>query len=414
MAGIVTDSNFNDSQTHASPRPPRIAIIGSGPAGFYAAHRLISKVDDARVDMYEKLPVPFGLVRFGVAPDHPEVKNCEDKFTEVATSPRFTFIGNLSLGIHLPLHTLRPHYDAILFAYGASHDRPLGSATAGLPPNLIHSARAFVGWYNGLPEHRHLAIDLSQGEEALIIGNGNVALDVARVLLSDVDALRKTDIAEHALEELARSRVRRVRLVARRGLMQAAFTIKEARELLHLPGVAFDPIPATRFPAPDEVAKLPRAQKRLLDLLSKGSPTPHAPGRKSWSLDFLLSPVQFIPNPSGTALRGAWFGQMQLDPSDPYSKTARVSPVSSPSDRPADLGDWNRYHPLSLPPAPANANTELEMSGPLSWVDGRDSVSRAPTWGRLKYLPGDFAFSSVGYKAGALPGLQEELGVPFD
>lgn len=203
-------------------RPFRIAVVGSGPAGFYASSRLLNKIEDAVIDMYEKLPVPFGLVRYGVAPDHPEVKNCEDKFTEVANSPRFNFIGNVAVGSQLPLTALKPHYDAILFSYGAAEDRELGIPGEHGMRNVL-SARAFVGWYNGLPEYRDLPVDLEAGDTAVIVGQGNVALDVARILLMDVDALRQTDIAEYALEALAKSRIKRVRVVGRRGPMQVRY-----------------------------------------------------------------------------------------------------------------------------------------------------------------------------------------------
>lgn len=149
-------------------------------------------------------------------------QNCQDKFQEVARSPNFNFIGNVSIGPgphELPLSVLAPHYDAILFAYGASKDRTLGIKGEDTIRG-IHSARAFVGWYNGLPEYANLAPDLSQGEEAIVIGQGNVALDVARILLTDVDVLRKTDITETSLIGLSKSRVKRVRLVGRRGPMQ--------------------------------------------------------------------------------------------------------------------------------------------------------------------------------------------------
>ena len=151
-------------------------------------------------------------------------QNCQDKFEEVASSPRFTFIGNIAIGKDLPLADLSPHYTAILFAYGATKDRKLGIPGE---DNLkgIYSARDFVGWYNGLPEHETLAPDLESGEEAVILGQGNVALDVARTLLSDVDKLQKTDITDYALDTLSRSRVKRVRVVGRRGPMQVCFVV---------------------------------------------------------------------------------------------------------------------------------------------------------------------------------------------
>lgn len=274
-----------------------MAIIGSGPAGFYTAHRVMSKLQDAKVDMYEALPVPFGLVRFGVAPDHPEVKNCQDRFDEIASSPNFTFIGNTAVGApsshpgggSLPLRLLMRYYDAIVFAYGAGRDRTLGIPGEELAG--VRSARQFVGWYNGLPEHADLDIDLTAGEVAVIIGQGNVALDVARILLTDVDLLRKTDIAEHALEALSRSRVKRVHIVGRRGPMQAAFTIKEARELMTLPNVGFHGVDDRLIPPNRD--EIERPLRRLMELLLKGSPSPPAETPKSWSLDFCLRPFQF-------------------------------------------------------------------------------------------------------------------------
>uniref|UniRef100_A0A093V2T4 NADPH:adrenodoxin oxidoreductase, mitochondrial n=1 Tax=Talaromyces marneffei PM1 TaxID=1077442 RepID=A0A093V2T4_TALMA len=274
--------------------------------------------------MYEQLPVPFGLVRYGVAPDHPEVKNCEEKFTEVATSPRFNFIGNVAVGSQLPFSTLKPHYDAILFAYGAAKDRELGIPGEDARKNVL-SARAFVGWYNGLPEYRDLAPDLAAGEHAVVVGQGNVALDVARILLSDVDSLRKTDISEHALEELSRSKIKRVRVVGRRGPMQAAFTIKEIRELLQLPSVAFDTIPKDLLPPEDVVSSLPRAQKRLIQLLAKGSATDPTTASKSWSLDFLLSPHSLHWSPMFPyRLSHVKFTRNEFVSPDPFASDAKV------------------------------------------------------------------------------------------
>ena len=256
-------------------------------------------------------------------------QNCQDTFTEVAQDSRFKFIGNINLGHDLPLSFLTQHHDAIVFAYGASKDRTLGIEGEEYIKN-IHSARAFVGWYDGLPEYRDLNPDLTAGEDAIIIGQGNVALDVARILLTDVEMLRKTDITSWALERLAESRIKNIRIIGRRGPVQAAFTIKEIRELMKLPDTHFKPIPEELFP-PD-LSLLPRPQKRILQLLQKGSSCgPSA--RKSWSLDFLLSPRSLLSSSipsdvshttSTKALTGVTLTRNTL--AEPFSPTSSLLP----------------------------------------------------------------------------------------
>ncbi|KAK6598350.1 hypothetical protein QC760_008443 [Botrytis cinerea] len=355
-----TTSKHTEKPRAHDGRPFRMAVIGSGPAGFYTSYKVMSKIENSVVDMYEHLPVPFGLVRFGVAPDHPEVKNCQDKFNEVAESPNFNFIGNISIGDHagaLPLASLLPHYDAILYAYGASRDRTLNIPGE---DNLkgIYSARAFVGWYNGLPEYANLEPDLTQGDEAIVIGQGNVALDVARILLQDPDILRTTDITERAIETLQKSQIRRVRVVGRRGPLQAAFTIKEIRELAKLDSVAFHPIDGSLIP--EDISKLPRASKRIMEIIKKGSSASLESAAKSWSLDFCLSPKSFNQShQSPSQLGGMLFEKTLLSP-DPFD-----------------------------PAAKANGTGEM--------VD----------------LPASLAFRSIGYKSEALPGFSD-LDIPFN
>ena len=199
--------------------PFRLAIIGSGPAGFYTASRVLKHAPSpVKIDMYERLPIPYGLVRYGVAPDHPEVKNCQERFDEIASSPGFEFVGNVEVGKDVSLDVLRRHYDAILFTYGAAVDRVLGIEGEDLKG--VWSARAFVAWYNGLPGFEGMDFDLVNAESAAIIGQGNVSLDVARILLTHVDDLRKTDIPEHVLQKLSESRVRSVSAIGRRGPLQ--------------------------------------------------------------------------------------------------------------------------------------------------------------------------------------------------
>ncbi|KUJ06253.1 nucleotide-binding domain-containing protein [Mollisia scopiformis] len=307
-----------------------MAVIGSGPAGFYTAYKVMSKIENSVVDMYEHLPVPFGLVRFGVAPDHPEVKNCQDKFEEVAESPRFNFVGNISIGDDvgaLPLRSLLPHYDAILFAYGASRDRTLGIPGEDTLKG-IYSARAFVGWYNGLPEYSDLAPDLTLGEEAVVVGQGNVALDVTRILLQDTSVLKSTDITENAIETLQKSKVRRVRVVGRRGPMQAAFTIKEIRELMNLPSVEFEPVNGSLIP--EDLKGLPRPSRRIMEVIKKGSKATEP--TKKWSLDFCLSPKAFDASPTiHSQLGSVSFEKTTLNP-DPFDPNARAIGTSQMVD----------------------------------------------------------------------------------
>jgi ferredoxin--NADP+ reductase len=209
------------------------AIVGSGPSGFYAAEALL-KSGLWRVDMIERLPVPFGLVRSGVAPDHPKLKQPVLLYDRIARMPAFTYFGNVTVGRDVAVHELQRMYHAVIFACGAETDRRL--AIPGETLRGSHTATEFVGWYNGHPDYCDRTFDLSQ-EVAVIIGQGNVAADVCRILAKDVDALRRTDIAEHALDALAESRVREIHLVGRRGPAQAKFSSEELRELGEVPGL---------------------------------------------------------------------------------------------------------------------------------------------------------------------------------
>jgi len=208
------------------------AIVGSGPSGFYAAEALLNALPDVVIDMYERLPTPYGLVRSGVAPDHPKLKQVTLVFDKIMQSKRFNFLGNVVVGTDLSLDALRDAYDIVVLAYGASTDRKMGIPGEGLANS--HSATEFVGWYNGHPDFRDCTFDLSQ-EVAVVVGHGNVAADVSRILLQPPDDLRRTDIAAHALEVLAESKIREVHLVGRRGPAQAKFTTRELRGLALIP-----------------------------------------------------------------------------------------------------------------------------------------------------------------------------------
>ncbi|XP_055609425.1 NADPH:adrenodoxin oxidoreductase, mitochondrial [Uranotaenia lowii] len=273
----------------------RICIVGAGPAGFYAAQYILKHLENSHIDIVEKLPVPFGLVRFGVAPDHPEVKNVINTFTKTAENPRIRFLGNLSLGKDFSINDLRERYHAVLLTYGADQDKTFDIPNESLK-NVL-SAREFVAWYNGLPGFENLNPDLS-GTTLTLLGQGNVAVDIARIVLAGVDDLKKTDITEYALEALSRSNVKKVLLVGRRGPLQAAFTIKELREMLKLTTCStcwrsedFQSVHGT-------LSDLPRPRKRITELMLKSlsEQQPQSTGRADgiFSPIFFRSPVQFL------------------------------------------------------------------------------------------------------------------------
>ena len=209
-------------------RPLRVAIVGSGPSGFYAAEALVKSGREVQVDFFEALPCPFGLVRYGVAPDHQKIKSVTRVFDRIAARPNVGFLGNVTIGVDMGVEELRRFYDAIIFANGAQSDRRLdipGEDLAG-----SHTATEFVAWYNGHPDYVDRQFDLGH-ETAVVIGQGNVAVDVCRILAKTVDELRETDIARHALDVLAESRIRNIYMVGRRGPVQVKFTQLEVKEL---------------------------------------------------------------------------------------------------------------------------------------------------------------------------------------
>ncbi|WAJ43435.1 FAD-dependent oxidoreductase [Mycobacterium sp. Aquia_216] len=211
----------------------RVAIVGAGPSGCYAANAL-ARVGGVEIALFERLPTPFGLVRAGVAPDHQHTKAVVEVFDPALTSRTLRCHLNVAIGQDLTHEELLEHHHAVIYAVGASLSREIGITGEHLPGS--HAAADFVGWYNGHPDHAHHVFDLS-AERAVIIGNGNVALDVARVLLTGPEELRQTDIAEHALDSLANSMIREVQIIARRGPREAAFSVGEFLALGHLPGV---------------------------------------------------------------------------------------------------------------------------------------------------------------------------------
>ncbi len=273
----------------------RVAIIGSGPAGFYAAEALLKRTDpNIDVDLFDRLPTPYGLVRGGVAPDHQKIKTVARVFAATAARPTFRFIGNVRLGRDLSVEELRGHYHQIVYATGNEADRRLGIPGEGIA--RCTPATVFVGWYNGHPDYRNAQIDLSV-ERVAVIGNGNVAVDAARVLLRSGAELEKTDVAAHALDVLRASRVREVFILGRRGPAQAAFSPTELKELGKL--AAADPVLDARELAgcPESTGRTEADQNlRLLRAYAARSPRANA---KKLHLRFLVSPAEIIADAAG-------------------------------------------------------------------------------------------------------------------
>ncbi|HWX51704.1 MAG TPA: FAD-dependent oxidoreductase, partial [Solirubrobacteraceae bacterium] len=282
-------------------QPIRIAVIGSGPAGFYAAGHLLKESDGRfEVDMLERLPTPWGLVRSGVAPDHPKIKSVTRVYEKTAAHPRFRYFGNITFGEHVSREDLLVHYHAIVYATGSPSDRPLGIPGEDLPGS--HAATEFVGWYNGHPDQTDLEIDLLSAERAVVIGNGNVALDVARMLVLAPSELAPTDTADHALEVLAESRVREVVVVGRRGPAQAAFTNPELLELGELSeaDVIVDAAELERALAvADPAAEADATSRRNVEILRGYAARPQKGYDKRIVLRFLLSPTAMLPGARG-------------------------------------------------------------------------------------------------------------------
>lgn len=272
-------------------RPLRVAVIGAGPAGFFATDALVKSEDfDVSVDLFERWPTPHGLVREGVAPDHPSIKGVTRIFERTLQHPRVRFFGNVRFGTDVTRDDLTSMYDQVVYATGAQTDRRMGIPGEDLPGSW--PATDFVRWYNGQPDCTDLAFDLSV-ERAVVVGNGNVAVDVARILLTDPDELARTDIADHALEALRDSRVREVVMLGRRGPAQAKFTNVELKELGELAGVDVVVDPADLVLDPESAgAAADRRVARNLELLDDfaGRPSSGAPRRLVFR--FLTSPVE--------------------------------------------------------------------------------------------------------------------------
>jgi ferredoxin--NADP+ reductase len=276
-------------------RPYHGAIVGSGPSGFFAASSLLKAGDaaedtDVAVDMLEMLPTPWGLVRSGVAPDHPKIKSISKQFEKTAQDPRFRFFGNISVGEHVQTSELAERYDAVIYAVGAQSDRALNIPGEELAGSI--AAVDFVGWYNAHPKFEEATPDLS-GARAVVVGNGNVALDVARILVTDPDMLGQTDIADHALESLRPCGVDEVVVIGRRGPLQTAFTTLELRELGELENVDVIVDPAQLEGVSDEdAAAAGKTTKQNINVLRDYAKRSPRPGHRRIVLRFMTSPIE--------------------------------------------------------------------------------------------------------------------------
>ena len=338
------------SEDGASPTL-RVAVVGSGPAAFYAAGALLASEEPvAEVDMIERLPTPWGLVRLGVAPDHPNLKTVSRAFERIAERPGFRFFGNVEAGRDVTHEELAQLYDAVVYAVGSQSDRRLGIPGEDLPGSW--AATEIVAWYNGHPDFQELSFDLSS-ERAVVVGNGNVALDVARMLALTREELAPTDTTDAAIEAIVGSEIREIVVLGRRGPVQAAWTSTELQEMGELAGadVLVDPAELELDPASEaELAEGSNIVQRNMDILREFA---------------LRSPTG---KPRSVRLR------------------FRVSPV-------AILGD-ERVEAVEI------VRNRLEPGG-------SGSVRSVPTEER-ETIPCGIVFRSVGYRGVALP------GVPFD
>jgi ferredoxin/flavodoxin---NADP+ reductase len=269
-----------------------VAVIGSGPAGVYAAEAL-TRAGDVRIDVIDALPSPYGLVRYGVAPDHPKIRSIIATLQTALENPAVRFLGNVAVGRDVTAQELKSHYDAIVVCTGAALDRRLGIPGEDLPGSV--SATDFVAWYNGHPDTEIDRFTLD-AESAVVVGAGNVALDVARMLVKPFEQLRSTDLPDHVLNVLTASRIREVTIVARRGPVQAKFTTKELRELGDIPGlrVDVDSRDLELDAVSQEMLAGSQSAKRNVDALRKWGEAPPADSDRRLAIAFWWRPVEVL------------------------------------------------------------------------------------------------------------------------
>ncbi|KAF9268036.1 nucleotide-binding domain-containing protein [Marasmius fiardii PR-910] len=355
----------------------KLGIIGGGPSGFYVASRILSRTSrPLRIDVYDRLWCPHGLVRYGVAPDHPEVKNCVHKFDTTASDPRFRFFGNVNVGdtggfkhnLQLPIQSLLHNYTHLLLATGCTKPRLHSS----LPPqkDVVLPALDVVHWYTAHPNNPSPP-PLEKVKHVSIIGLGNVSLDVARILLMNPNELAPYDVPKSVLDVLRKSTVEHVSIIGRRGPLQAAFTTKELREMMELSEAGMIPLDPSLLAVEGE--KLTRQQSRTLDLLKKGSKnTSSASSKKSWSLEFYRNPLGIILGKEGGHTHTLTLGHTEVD-----NATGKAVPTGLTTQFFTDLVVTSLgFHgeSFTLPPYPLSSSD----------LTSRDLYS--PTLGHLRTL----------------------------
>jgi ferredoxin/flavodoxin---NADP+ reductase len=282
------------SQLGTEARPLRVAIIGAGPAGLYTADALLKKKElHCSIDIFNHLPTPYGLVRDGVAPDHQSIKAVTRVFERILEQPNVRYFGNVTFGTDVHHEELKELYDQIVYATGAQSDRRMGIEGEDLAGS--YPATAFVGWYNGHPHYRDHEVDLSH-ERVVVVGNGNVAMDVARILLKSPDELAQTDMADHAIEVLRGSKVREVVMLGRRGPVQSAFTNAELKEFGELEdvNVVVDPAELELDPASQEALAGDKVAEKNLATLRGYAERGEQHGSRTLRMRFLVSPVKIL------------------------------------------------------------------------------------------------------------------------
>lgn len=346
-------------------RPLRVAVIGSGPSAFYAVQALF-KAENLRVvvDIFDRLPTPFGLVRGGVAPDHQKIKSVIRIYEEVARDPRCRFFGGVKVGRDLQVADLAALYDQIVYAVGNESDRKLGVPGEDLAG--VHSATEFVGWYNGHPDYTDRRFDLEGAHTVAVVGNGNVAMDVTRILLKDPAALAATDIADYALAALQRSKVREVLLLGRRGPAQAAFSPKELEEIAALDGVdvVIDPDEAAVDAESAKWAESqPRSTQRNIKLVQELAARGEGTALKKMRCRFLVAPTELHGEGGRVSRVKVEHSSLVLDPSG----TPRPKGRGEFSELPAQIVlKAVGYHGVAVPGVPFDAK-----AGIIPNLDGR-------------------------------------------